>query len=141
MAIPGATQYLQHWILAAFSGHRVHAARLISLIKVLDDLYIQFSKFSEADALRVLVNPFTELGIRGAVFMGALQKIFYEQNKKSPCEILGDSTRATGWFYSVLFGSRCDKALQTQEDRRERPCSASQRSLKVVLVVVPEVVP
>ena len=73
--------------------------------------------------------------------MGALQKIFYEQNKKSPCEILGDSTRATGWFYSVFFTSRCDKAFQMKEIGRINADIVTQKCLKVVPVVVPEVVP
>ena len=73
--------------------------------------------------------------------MGVLQKNFFGQNKKSPCEILSDSTRATGWFYSVFFTSRCDKAFQMKEIGRINAVIVSQKCLTVVPVVVPEVVP
>ena len=73
--------------------------------------------------------------------MGALQKNFFGQNKKSPCEILGDSTRATRWFYSVFFTSRCDKAFQMKEIGRISADIVTPKCLKVVPVVVPEVVP
>ena len=72
--------------------------------------------------------------------MGVLQKIFWAK-QKSPCEILSDSARATGWFYSVFFTSRCDKAFQMKEIGRISADIVAQRSLKVVPVVVPEVVP
>jgi len=39
---------LRHWILAAPKELSVHAVRLISLINVPDDLYIQFSRSAEA---------------------------------------------------------------------------------------------
>lgn len=73
--------------------------------------------------------------------MGVLQKKFFRTKQKSPCEILGDSTRATGWFYSVFFTSRCDKAFQMKEIGRISADIVAQRSLKVVPVVVPEVAP
>ena len=43
-----AVSPLRHWILAAFARLGVHAVRLISLINVPDDLYIQFSSSTEA---------------------------------------------------------------------------------------------
>ena len=73
--------------------------------------------------------------------MGVLQKNFFGQNKKSPCEILSDSARATGWFYSVFFTSRCDKAFQMKEIGRISADIVTPKCLKVVPVVVPEVVP
>ena len=73
--------------------------------------------------------------------MGVLQKNFSDKTKKSPCEILSDSTRATGWFYSVFFTSRCDKAFQMKEIGRINADIVTQKCLKVVPVVVPEVVP
>ena len=72
--------------------------------------------------------------------MGVLQIIF-RTKQKSPCEILSDSTRATGWFYSVFFTSRCDKAFQMKEIGRINADIVTQKCLKVVPVVVPEVVP
>ena len=72
--------------------------------------------------------------------MGVLQKNF-RSKQKSPCEILSDYARATGWFYSVFFTSRCDKAFQMKEIGRISADIVAQRSLKVVPVVVPEVVP
>ena len=72
--------------------------------------------------------------------MGVLQKIFWAK-QKSPCEILSDSARATGWFYSVFFTSRCDKAFQMKEIGRINADIVTQKCLKVVPVVVPEVVP
>ena len=72
--------------------------------------------------------------------MGVLQENFLGKTK-SPCEILSDSARATGWFYSVFFTSHCDKAFQLKETSRVSTDIVSQRSLKVVPAVVPEVVP
>ena len=72
--------------------------------------------------------------------MGVLQKNF-RSKQKSPCEILSDSTRATEWFYSVFFTSRCVKAVQMKEISRISADIVTQRCLKVVPVVVPEVVP
>lgn len=75
MAIPGATRYLQHWILAALAGLRVHAARLVSSIKVPDDLYIQFSKINEVGPLCVLEVPLHK-GMNGKCrFYGSSEKI------------------------------------------------------------------
>ena len=73
--------------------------------------------------------------------MGVLQKNFIVKNKKSPYEILSYSTRATGWFYAVFFTSRCDKAFQMKEIGRINDYIVTQKCLKVVTVVVPEVVP
>lgn len=72
--------------------------------------------------------------------MGVLQKNFSDKTK-SPCEILGDSTRATRWFYSVFFTSRCDKAFQMKEIGRISADIVTPKCLKVVPVVVPEVAP
>jgi len=49
-----------------------------------------------------------------------------------------DSTRATGWFYSVFFTSRCDKPFQMKEISRISADIVIQRCLKVVPVVVPK---
>lgn len=70
----------------------------------------------------------------------SFKKIF-RTKQKSPCEILSDSTRATGWFYSVFFTSRCDKAFQMKEIGSINADIVTQKCLKVVPVVVPEVVP
>ena len=71
--------------------------------------------------------------------MGALQKNFFGQNKKAL--VKSDSTRATRWFYSVFFTSRCDKAFQMKEIGRISADIVTPKCLKVVPVVVPEVVP
>mgnify|MGYP007114414904 FL=1 len=68
-------------------------------------------------------------------------KKIFRTKQKSPCEILGDSTRATRWFYSVFFTSRCDKAFQMKEIGRISADIVTPKCLKVVPVVVPVVVP
>ena len=56
-------------------------------------------------------------------------KKFFRTKQKSPCEILSDSTRATRWFYSVFFTSRCDKAFQMKEICPRRPtCTGNHQA-------------
>ena len=55
-----AIRHLQHWILAILLGDlRVHAARLISLINVSDEVCIQFSNIAEVDFSLLGKSPFT----------------------------------------------------------------------------------
>lgn len=59
----------------------VHAARLITLINVPDDLYIQFSKFSEAAFPLSEKVPSLASKFRG-VFLGVSLKKFFQKTKK-----------------------------------------------------------